>query len=290
MHELQTPVDSDALSFHKLEALGNDFMLVDARERAFAPSGERIRQWSDRHLGVGFDQMLILRSSDDAQHLCRVEIRNGDGSEAEQCGNGMRAVALWLARLDPTRTAFRLETAAGTVEACYRSDDDISATLGVPVFTPEAVGLSGVDEFPCPFTVDGEKLHVLGASMGNPHLLIVEHDPPAPERVLRLGRALGRDASLDNGANVGLAAIETRHRIHLRVFERGAGPTRACGSGASAAAAILLDRGLVDNPVEVVQPGGTLVVNWQGSGQPVITAGPARHVFEGVISCQTQAS
>jgi len=280
----------DMLAFHKLEALGNDFMLIDARERTVHLRAEIVRKWADRHRGVGFDQMLIVHPSGEQQHHCRIEIRNGDGSEAEQCGNGMRAVALWLAHHDQIDGTVRLATAAGTVEAHYRCQDEISATLGIPDFTPRSVGLDGPDAFPYRFDVDGEELTVYGASMGNPHLLVIEREAPSPERLRRVGRALGRDPSLSRGANVGLVVIESTHRIRLRVFERGAGPTQACGSGAGAAAAVLLQMGRVANPVEVVQPGGTLVVNWHGSDKPVITAGPARQVFEGVIQCQTPAS
>ncbi|WP_181918285.1 MULTISPECIES: diaminopimelate epimerase [unclassified Wenzhouxiangella] len=278
------------LAFDKLEALGNDFMLIDARERSVNLPGEIVRQWADRHRGVGFDQLLVLRPSDDDTHHCRVEIRNGDGSEAEQCGNGMRAVALWLSRHDGLEGKVRLATAAGTVEAHYHSDDEISATLGVPDFSPTAVGLSGAEGFPRQFTVSGEKVSVYGASMGNPHLLLIDDRPPEAGRLEHIGRALGQHPALTHGANVGLAMVESPRRIRLRVFERGAGPTRACGSGACAAAAILLSLDRVENPVEVVQPGGTLVVNWLGPGQPVLTTGPARQVFEGVISCPTQTS
>jgi diaminopimelate epimerase len=283
------PAAEHDLPFTKLEGLGNDFMLVDARERTFSPERETIQRWADRHRGVGFDQLLILRPSEDDRHHCRVEIRNGDGGEAEQCGNGMRAVALWLTRSDGAETELCLATGAGTVVARYRSDDDISATLGVPDFSPAAVGLSGSDPFPRPFDANGERLSVYGASMGNPHLLVIEEDEPDAERLASIGGALGCHPELSHGANVGLAVVESSHRIRLRVFERGAGPTCACGSGATAAAAILLGLGRVENPVEVVQPGGMLVVNWPGSGHEVATSGPARHVFEGVIPWQKKA-
>lgn len=281
----------DSLAFSKLEALGNDFMLIDARANDFDPATEQVRRWADRHRGVGFDQMLILRPGDDRDgHHCRVDIINGDGSEAEQCGNGMRAVALWLARREDRAGTFRLATAGGTVETHYSHDDEISATLAPPDFSPAAVGLSGEQAFPREFAVDSEKLTVYGASMGNPHLLVIEPQPPCAERLRNVGSSLAWHTDLARGANVGLAAIESPHLIRLRVFERGVGPTRACGSGASAAAVILRNLGRVETPVEVAQPGGTLVVDWKGPGQPVITAGPARHVFEGVIACQTQAS
>ncbi|HSH26395.1 MAG TPA: diaminopimelate epimerase, partial [Wenzhouxiangella sp.] len=122
----------------------------------------------------------------------------------------------------------------------------------------------------------------------NPHLLVIEDQPADAHRLARIGKALGAHASLARGANLGLATIDSRHRIRLRVHERGAGPTMACGSGAGAAAAILLRLDRVDNPVEVIQPGGTLVVNWPGTGQTMTTIGPARHVFEGAIRCRTQ--
>ncbi len=281
---------TDALAFFKLEALGNDFMLVDARQRDFEPAPEQVRRWADRRRGVGFDQLLVLRPSDRAEHHCRVEIHNADGSRAEQCGNGMRAVALWLSRHDDADHALRLETAGGSVETCYRSDDEISASLGVPDFDPKAVGLAGPEPFPRRFTVEGEALAVHGVSMGNPHLLVIEDTEPGATRLERIGAALGGHRDLARGANVGLAFVESPHRVRLRVHERGAGPTLACGSGASAAAAILLRLGRVEAPVEVIQPGGTLVVNWPGSGRVLTTTGPARLVFEGVIRCRTQAA
>ncbi|MEE4304274.1 MAG: diaminopimelate epimerase [Wenzhouxiangella sp.] len=281
---------NDALAFFKLEALGNDFMLVDARQRDFEPAPEQVRRWADRRRGVGFDQLLVLRPSDRPQHHCRVEIHNADGSRAEQCGNGMRAVALWLAHRDGADRALQLETAGGSVETRYRSDDEISATLGVPDFDPRAVGLADTPTFPRRFTVDGKELDVHGASMGNPHLLVIEDEEPGPQRLDMIGRTLGGHPDLARGANVGLAVVEAPHRVRLRVYERGAGPTLACGSGASAAAAILLHLGRVEAPVEVIQPGGTLVVNWPGSGRVLTTTGPARLVFEGVIRCRTQAA
>lgn len=281
------PADAP-LEFHKLEALGNDFMLIDARRRPIAFSREQVQQWADRHSGVGFDQMLILRPAAEPGQHCLVEIRNADGGEAEQCGNGMRAVALWLAQEDGTDGAIRLATPAGSVEVEFRSGDDISATLGVPDFEPAAVGLSGVEDFPAAFEVAGEALAVYGASLGNPHLLVLEARAPDAARLETLGRALGQHPDLAHGANVGLATIESPQRLRLNVFERGAGATRACGSGAAAAAAILLSLGRVENPVEVVQPGGTLVVDWPGPGNAVAIAGPARRVFEGAIPCPTQ--
>jgi diaminopimelate epimerase len=274
------------LAFSKLEALGNDFMLVDARSRDFSPSAADIRTWADRRCGVGFDQLLILREAhDDA--VCRVEIRNADGSEAEQCGNGMRAVALWLNTFDSCSGRFGLDTAAGPVDVDFEDEHRIAASLGRPDFSPTAVGLNGVNAFPWTLDVAGETLSVLGASLGNPHLLVVEPTPASDERLESVGRALGQHPALRRGANIGLACVRSEHRVDLRVFERGVGPTRACGSGATAAAAILIDQGVLQSPVEVVQPGGTLVVNWPARDRALSTAGPARQVFEGVIPWPT---
>lgn len=272
-----------SLSFSKLEALGNDFMLVDARQQRFEPGPALIRHLGDRRLGVGFDQLLILRRGEQSGY-CRVDIRNRDGSTAEQCGNGMRAVALWLATRDGISGRVELATAGGTVEVASLDEAIFSATLPEPVFTPLSVGLSGVPGFPWRTDVDGETLDVHGASLGNPHLLVIDPREPDAPRLEHIGQHLGRHPALADGANVGLATVQSRSRIRLRVFERGAGPTQACGSGATAAAAIAMRLGHVDSPVEVVQPGGTLVVNWRGPGHPVATAGPARHVFEGVIA------
>lgn len=281
------PEPDGHLPFSKLEALGNDFMLVDARHRNFDPDEALVRHWGDRRRGVGFDQLLVLRPSETATHYCRVDIFNSDGSPAEQCGNGMRAVALWLAREENLAGQVRLETRAGTVETDYQAPARISATLTVPDFEPARVGLPGLESFPWRVALDGEILAAHGAALGNPHLLIIEAVLPEAERIETVGRALSRHPALERGANVGLALIESRGRVRLRVYERGAGPTPACGSGAAAAAAILIRLGRVDSPVSISQPGGTLVVNWNDAGQPVSISGPARHVFEGVIAWPT---
>lgn len=279
---------SHALPFSKLEALGNDFMLVDARIRPFDPDAATIQAWADRHRGVGFDQLLVLRPADGPDRVCRIEIRNGDGGEAEQCGNGMRAVALWLHERGEADHHFALETAGGPVEIRMDGSDAISASLGLPDFTPAAVGLRQVDAFPWQVDTDGHSVEAYGVSLGNPHLLVLTNTAPEAADLARLGERLGRHQALERGANIGLARVESPGRVVLRVFERGAGPTQACGSGAAAAAAVLIELGRVDSPVEIVQPGGSLVVNWPGKGQAISATGPARHVFEGVLPWPTR--
>ncbi|MFW5927394.1 MAG: diaminopimelate epimerase [Wenzhouxiangella sp.] len=271
------------LAFTKLEALGNDFMLVDARQRAFSADADSIRQAGDRRRGVGFDQLLIVESPTETTSTCRVAIYNRDGSRAEQCGNGMRAIALWLARGGEMKQRATIETDAGPVSVYIDRSGMPGATLGIPDFSPAACGISGSDRFPVELDIDGETCSVLGASLGNPHLVVVCDTDPSREDLLRIGPALSRHPRLANGANVGLACPTGRGSIRLRVYERGAGATRACGSGACAAASVLIERGQVDSPVEVVQPGGRLVINWAGQGTPVSMSGPARMVYQGFI-------
>ncbi len=271
------------IAFTKLEALGNDFVLVDGRDATFNPTPREIIALADRHRGIGFDQLLALRAPAGADALCRVDVYNSDGSTAEQCGNGMRAVALWLHRRGEFDRTTQVETAAGPVTLQWQDASSITATLPAPDFTPSACGLNGRERFPAELLADDETFEVLGAALGNPHLVLTRDQPPDDEEVQRIGASLSRHPELANGANIGLAVIENEHRIGLRVFERGAGPTQACGSGACAAATVLIRSGQLASPVEVVQPGGTLVINWDGEGKPVAMTGPASKVFEGVI-------
>ncbi len=272
------------IAFTKLEALGNDFVLVDGRDATFSPEPTEIVALADRHRGIGFDQLLALRAANSADALCRVDVYNSDGSMAEQCGNGMRAVALWLHRRGEFDRTTTVETAAGPVALMWESAVSITATLPPPDFTPAACGVAGHDRFPIDLPADGEVVQVLGAALGNPHLVALLQHPPGDDEVRRIGSILSRHPELENGANIGFAFIEAPSCLRLQVFERGAGPTRACGSGACAAATALMRAGHVNGPVEVIQPGGTLVIDWPGEGEPVTMTGPASKVFEGVIA------
>ena len=275
------------IAFTKLEALGNDFVLVDSRTTSFSPAREDIVALADRHRGIGFDQLLILRSPRETEALCRIDIFNSDGSRAEQCGNGMRAVALWLHRSGEFDRTAIVETLAGRIDLTWHDHDQITATLPPPGFRPADCGLFGHDRFPLELTAGGHQFSVLGAALGNPHLIVVLDQAPTAEQVLEIGSLLSRHEQLADGANIGLAHLESDHRINLRVFERGSGPTLACGSGACAAATALIHANRARNPVDVVQPGGKLVIDWQSEGEPVAMTGPAKVVFEGVIPWAT---
>lgn len=277
---MNRPVD---LTFTKLEALGNDFMLVDARQQDFHADAGLVRKFGDRRRGVGFDQLLVVEHPQKGSSACRVAIFNSDGTPAEQCGNGMRAIALWLHRRGEMDGMATIETDAGPVDVAIEPSGEVTAGLAVPDFSPAACGIADCEAFPAEFDAADQIHRLWGVSLGNPHLILVLDQAPSHDEALRLGRMLGAHERLSAGANIGLAHVADRRRIELRVFERGAGATPACGSGACAAAAVLIERGRVDSPVEVVQPGGSLVINWEGQGSPVRMTGSARQVFQGII-------
>jgi diaminopimelate epimerase len=266
--------------FTKLEALGNDFVLVDAREQGFDPGKGLIRGMGDRHCGIGFDQLLILDPPQDQTTLCQVRIFNCDGSPAEQCGNGMRAIALWLHEAGAFATSAQIQTAGGEVEISAAGDGVYAASLSPPDFSPQAWG-GPMNSTPWTALVDGREITLYGVSIGNPHLVVPLPAKPGRADVLRLGTLFSGHEDLAGGANINLACVRDRQHIDLAVFERGVGPTLACGSGACATAAVMIRLGLVDSLVTVAQPGGELVIHWPDPNQPISMAGPARRVYEG---------
>ncbi|MBY6203834.1 diaminopimelate epimerase [Halomonas denitrificans] len=259
------------LAFVKLEGLGNDFLLVDSRPGGPALSPDLIRRLADRRLGVGFDQLLRIQPPRSG-HAFDVVIHNADGSPAEQCGNGMRALAAWLdARGELPQGGLDIGTPAGRVRLA-RAD----AADGASAWSAE---LPGLELGPGDATRRDVRL-------GNPHRVLTIDRPPDPERLEDARRAQPDAAEL----NLGIAYVRDPHRIELRVHERGAGPTPACGSGACAAAAALIDAGAVESPVRVEQPGGIVVVDWIPGESRVRLTGPARVVFEGTIAWPTAAT
>jgi diaminopimelate epimerase len=270
------------LPFAKLEALGNDFVLIDARDQALGLTPAEIRWLADRHLGIGFDQLLVLRPAGEQDALCQVEIFNTDASIAEQCGNGMRAVALWLHRNGELEGRAGLITAGGRLDVCWQDAAHISISLPGPDFSPRAWG-GRFEQHQWTETMAGEPVSARGLSLGNPHVVLEWPRRPSAEDVLAAGRHFHQDPRLSRGANISLAHVAGHDRIELAVHERGVGPTLACGSGACASAIALLAEGRVRGPVHVQQPGGELVIDWPGMGHPVTMTGPARHVFDGIV-------
>ena len=273
-----------SLEFSKMHGLGNDFLVVDNRSRGLRFSPAQVRAWGDRHTGVGFDQMLVMEPPRGSRADFAVRIFNRDGSEAGQCGNGMRCIARFARhrRLIAGDEAF-IEVSAGLVRARVQHEE-VTVSMGVPDFEPVSVPfLADADR---PFHTlnlgNGEQVTIGVVSMGNPHAVQwVEEvgSVPVPE----MGPRIQRSGSFPRGVNVGFAQRLDPASIRLRVYERGVGETRACGSGACAAAAVGMRQGALDSEVDVELPGGRLRVAWNGTAEPMWQSGEAIHVFDGEL-------
>ncbi len=267
--------------FTKMHGLGNDFMVI-AGEGLRLPAAERIQALADRRTGVGFDQLLWLQSPEDSNADIRYRIFNSDGSESEQCGNGARCIARFL--LPEARSGeLLLEHAGGLARARFLENAEVSVDMGAPDFSPAAVPFltdSAADSYW--LEISGQRVELRVVSMGNPHAVIVVEDiEQAP--VASLGPALQSHECFPNRANIGFMQVVTPGRALLRVYERGAGETSACGTGACAAAVVGRRAGLLDADVRIQLPGGSLTVRWEGPDEPVWLTGEAVTVFEGNI-------
>jgi diaminopimelate epimerase len=272
------------LRFSKMHGIGNDFAVVDCREHTPGLSKNQLARLGDRHRGIGFDQFLTIERATDPACVYRYGIYNTDGSTAQQCGNGVRCVAAWLRRANALGTgAVRLQSPSGAVAVELLDDGHVRVDMGVPSFVPASVPFTTRETADVyRLTVAGESIEFGVVSMGNPHA-VIETSDVANAPLQTIGSALAADAHFPDGCNVGFAQIIDRSRILLRVWERGAGATLACGSGACAAVAILRRRGKLGDDVAVTLPGGTLQLQWAGEGSPMWMTGPAEFVFEGDI-------
>jgi diaminopimelate epimerase len=283
-----------ALRFHKMHGAGNDFMLVDLRPGAQegvrdVPGAREARDWGDRHRGVGFDQLLVLSEPTEDRHDARVSFWNADGSSAEQCGNGMRAIGLYLHRRAGergNRTRFTVEAPLQTHDLEVQGPDSVSVDMGRPHWAASDIPLLGLSSSPnhryC-LALEGGDIEFGAVSLGNPHAVIeVERAEDAP--LESIGAALRKHPAFPDGCNVGFAQVLEPDHITLRVLERGAGETLACGSGACAAVAWLTRIGRTQGRVRVTQAGGTLWVETEGGVGPVTLTGPATHVYEGTLA------
>ncbi|MEX2474657.1 diaminopimelate epimerase [Marinobacter sp.] len=272
------------MRFTKMHGLGNDFMMVDAISQPFRLGPEMIRELADRHVGVGFDQLLVVEPPGLPDVDFRYRIFNSDGSEVEQCGNGARCFARFVRdqRLTNKRV-IRVQTAKGVIELRVGREGRVLVNMGVPELNPPAIPFAA-DRRQEVYTVevDGQTVELSAVSMGNPHAVLVVDDVDAAP-VATLGPALEGHPQFPARANIGFLQVIDRSHARLRVFERGSGETLACGSGACAAVVAGCLRGLLDARVDIELRGGRLTIEWQGEGTPVMMEGPTASVFEGQI-------
>ena len=281
------------LEFAKMHGLGNDFMVLDLVSQEAAPDAARIRAWSDRHTGVGFDQLLLIEPPSDPEADFRYRIFNADGSEVEQCGNGARCAARYIAhrRLSP-KPELVLQTQGGAIVTRLMAADMVEVDMGEPRTGPSAIAFDpradgsirpGDDAAgSCEIAIDGNLWRFTPVSIGNPHaVLFVDSLADAP--VATIGAALVAHAVFPEGANIGFCQVVDRGFVRLRVFERGVGETRACGTGACAAVVAAQLHDMVEQRVKVSLPGGKVRISWQGPGSTVRMTGPTALVFEGQI-------
>lgn len=273
------------LPFTKMHGLGNDFVVFDEPTDAAVPSPAIMRRLGDRRTGIGFDQALVLLPPRAAGTDVFYRIFNRDGSEVEQCGNGARCIgALVGKRL--ARKQVRMDSPGGRVQAVLREDGLVSIDMGVPNFDPASLPFDALREADVyPLRVGETELNIGVVSMGNPHAVI---QVPAVRQaaVDTIGPAVENHPRFPKRTNVGFMEVVAPDRIRLRVFERGAGETLACGTGACAAVAVGQRLGLLGQEVEVQAPGGTMWLRWEGPGTHVWLTGPAVTVYEGTIDLE----
>ena len=260
------------LPFTKMQGAGNDFVVLDFTARSFDLQADQLRRLADRHRGVGCDQILVVQRPDDAGADFRYRIFNADGGEVEQCGNGARCFVKFVHARGLTKKAeIRVQTLGGTIRPRLEADGEVTVDMGKPS-KPSVEKLN----------VHGRPVEATILSMGNPHAVQVVPDV-ASAPVTTQGPMLEMHPRFPNRVNAGYMQVIDRHRISLRVWERGAGETLSCGTGACAAVVAGITRNLLDSPVEVETRGGTLTITWPGGDNAVSMKGPAVTVFEGTI-------
>ena len=272
------------MPFCKMHGLGNDFVVIDAVTQDVKVTPEMARHLSDRHFGIGCDQVLVVEPPRRPDVDFHYRIFNADGGEVGQCGNGARCLARFVHEQKlSTRTHLRVETTTGILELSALGGEHYQVALGIPHFAPERIPFLAPAQAPCyQLEIDGQNHSFSALSLGNPHA-VLEVPAVAHAPVAELGAKIGAHPCFPEGVNVGFMAVRDRHAIDLRVFERGAGETLACGSGACAAAVAGIRRDLLDSPVRVHLPGGALTIDWAGAGRQVLLTGPAVTVYQGRI-------
>ena len=282
------------LKFTKMHGAGNDFVVIDAINQNIdvdAMTADGWQRLADRRFGIGADQILVVERPVDSGVDFRYRIFNNDGSEVEQCGNGSRAFVRFVVEKGLTQErSIRVQTMSGIINPRLEDDGNVTVDMGAPRLDPaevpfDSAGLNGKPEGEdtlWPLPVGGEAVPISVVSMGNPHAVQVVHNVDTAQ-VEQTGPLIEHHERFPKRVNAGYMQVVDRHHIRLRVHERGAGETLACGTGACAAVVAGIRRGLLDSPVRVSARGGELSIAWAGAGQPVYLSGPAVSVFEGEV-------
>ncbi|MEF8733304.1 MAG: diaminopimelate epimerase [Candidatus Accumulibacter meliphilus] len=272
------------LTFVKMHGLGNDFVVLDGIRQAIELTPAQLRLLADRHFGVGCDQILLVEAARQPGVDFRYRIFNADGGEVEQCGNGARCFVRFVHEQGlSTRREIRVETMGGVIVPRLEDDGMVSVDMGEPVLAPAKIPfISASNDVLQTLRIADHAIAITAVGMGNPHAvqLVEDVDTAAVEQQ---GPLLERHPCFPQRVNAGFMQVVERQAIRLRVFERGAGETLACGTGACAAVVAGISRGLLDSPVRVEMRGGLLSIAWNGPGTPVLMTGPAVTVFKGEI-------
>lgn len=274
-----------SITFSKMHGLGNDFVVIDALRQSISLSPEQIRSLADRRFGIGCDQLLLVEQAQQPGVDFRYRIFNADGSEVQQCGNGARCFARFVREQGLSdKDSIVVETASGIITLYHEAGDQVRVNMGVPHFAPASLPFLAEHEADrYELAVLDKRLQVGAVSMGNPHVVHQVADVESAP-VAELGPTMESHPMFPERVNVGFMQVIDPGHIRLRVYERGAAETLACGTGACAAVAVGRRWGLLGDEVKVDLPGGELLIRWQGEGQPLWMIGPATTVFEGKIA------
>lgn len=272
------------LRFSKMHGAGNDFVVFDAIHQQVELNAEQVRFIADRHFGVGCDQLLLVERPTRKDADFRYRIFNADGGEVEQCGNGARCFMRFVHDKGLSqKDEIRVETASGIIRPRLEADGQVTVNMGEPRFDPDQIPfIASKQALTYELALEDEVVEISALSMGNPHAIQYVEDVETAA-VARQGAEIEAHPSFPNKVNAGFMQIVDRQNIRLRVYERGAGETLACGTGACAAVVAGIRRDLLDPAVQVATRGGVLTIHWAGVGTPVWMTGPAVNVFEGEI-------
>jgi len=272
------------LKFTKMHGLGNDFVVIDAVTQNVRVTASMARRLADRHLGIGCDQVLVVEPPSDKTLDFDYKIFNSDGGEVEQCGNGARCLARFIRDRNLSgKTTIQVKTMNRVISLTINKDKLVSVDMGIPGLEPSDVPIvQSTKSNTYSININNEQFDISAISMGNPHaVLFVDNVDSAP--VSKIGQELQSHAQFPKQVNVGFAQVINRQHLKLRVYERGPGETRACGTGACAAAVAAIQQGRADSPLRIALTGGDLQVNWPGEDQPLIMTGPAVTSYHGRI-------